>query len=1117
MTIQSHRARRRWPASHPAHPEHSRHSRTAALARILPVLALLTAGTASAQFSEPWPTSDLPPWEDPQVFEINRLPAHATMHPFPTNEAAASRNAAESPWQLSLDGSWKFRLAPRPADAPADFFAAGTNVSDWDNIEVPSNWEMQGFGIPIYTNSRYPFSPVDPPRVPQDDNPVGSYVRNFTVPAEWLNRQVTIHFGGVSSAFFVWINGRRVGYSEDSRLPAEFDVSPYLRAGSNTVAVQVLRWSDGSYLEDQDHWRLSGIHRDVYLSARPSVQIYDLAARTVLDDDYRDATLEIRPTIKNYSDESTDGWQIEAMLYDAAERPVLASPETIPVQRVVRQSYPIHGTVPFALMTLAVPNPAKWSAEQPNLYRLVLTLTDADGATVESIGTNIGFRKVEVKQGQLFVNGKAILLRGVNRHDHSDVGGKTVTREEMIRDIRVMQAFNINAVRTSHYPNNPEWYDLCDEYGMYVMDEANLETHQLGGWFSNQQEWGPAFLERGLRMAERDKNHPSVIIWSLGNESGTGPNHAAMAGWIHDLDPTRPIHYAGAAGQPYDFAYANFVSRMYPSLGGATELATQAGETRPFVMIEYAHSMGNSTGNLQEYWNLIKQFPRFIGGFIWDWKDQGLVKRTDAGETYWAYGGDYGPPDTPSDANFNINGVVWPDDTPKPALYEVKKVYQAVEFEADDLASGRLRLHNGYDFTNLSAYRLEWRIEGDGRTLDSGSVDDLSAEPGADALVELDYRLPRVRPGVEYFLNLSLEQTQAARLIEAGHEVASEQFALPVHEDAAPIETSALPALTLEQDDASLRVGGPRLEARFDMNAGTLASLTFAGTELIRRGPELNLWRAATDNDWGNNLPRRAAVWHGAQERTRVISGDITRLSDGAVRIAFDKRIDDETGAPAARYTTAYTVLGSGDILVTVSFTKADDALPELLRFGMNLELPRAFDQMSWYGRGPFENYWDRKTAANVGLYASSVADQLVPYIRPQENGNKTDVRWVALTSANGVGLLAVGEPLLSISAHHNVMQDFESPEAGFMPRQQAVNRHTIDVRPRELVSLDLDLRQMGVGGNNSWGAETIDQYRLLDASYRYSFRLRPFRGGQAEAATLARRPPAWPGDAGRG
>jgi beta-galactosidase len=1084
--------------------------------RLLPLLTLFLAGTASAQFSLPWPGSDLPPWEDPHVFEINRLPAHATVHPFPTSDAAAAGNGVESPWVQSLDGTWKFSLAPRPADAPADFFEDDADVSAWDDITVPSNWELQGFGVPIYTNSRYPFSPVNPPHVPADDNPVGSYRRSFTVPAEWMNRQVTLHFGGVSSAFFVWINGRRVGYSEDSRLPAEFDVSPYLRPGSNTVALQVLRWSDGSYLEDQDHWRLSGIHRDVYLIARPRVQIYDLFARTVLDDDNRDATVEIRPGIENYADAAIDDWQVEAELYDAEQRPVLASPETIEVRRIVRQSYPIHGTVPFALMTLDVPNPDKWSAEKPNLYRLVVTLKDSSGATVESIGTNIGFRKVDVRDGRLFVNGEPILLRGVNRHDHSDVGGKTVTREEMIRDIRVMQAFNINAVRTSHYPNNPEWYDLCDEYGIYVLDEANLETHQLGGWFSNQQEWAPAFLERGLRMVERDKNHPSVIIWSLGNESGTGPNHAAMAGWIRDLDPTRPIHYAGAAGEPHDFAYANFVSRMYPSLDGAVELATQPGETRPFVMIEYAHSMGNSTGNLQEYWDLVEKYPRFIGGYIWDWKDQGLLKHADDGETYWAYGGDYGPPGTPSDANFNINGVVWPDATPKPALYEVKKVYQAVAFTAEDLERGRVRLHNGYDFTNLDEYRLDWRVEADGRLLDAGSIDDLSAPPGADAVVNLDYKLPRPRPGVEYFLNLSLKQNQAARLIEAGHEVASEQFALPMHENAVPAAISTQPELALERDDDTVSVGGPDFDARFDMRAGTLASLEFEGTALIRRGPELNLWRAATDNDWGNNLPRRAAVWHNAQARTRVAGSDVDRLAGGAVRIRFEKRIDDENGEPAARYTVAYTVLGSGDILVDTSFTKASDSLPELLRFGMNLELPRAFDKMSWYGRGPFENYWDRKTAAEVGLYESSVADQLVPYVRPQENGNKTDVRWLSLTDANGVGLLAVGMPLLSVSAHHNVMQDFESPEAGFVPRQQAVNRHTIDVRPRDLVSLNLDLRQMGVGGNNSWGAQTIDKYRLLDSSYSYSLRLRPFRGEQDDAARLAREPPAWPGRSDR-
>jgi beta-galactosidase len=610
-------------------------------------------------------------------------------------------------------------------------------------------------------------------------------------------------------------------------------------------------------------------------------------------------------------------------------------------------------------------------------------------------------------------------------------------------------------------------------------------------------------------MVERDKNHPSIIIWSLGNESGTGPNHAAMAGWMRDLDPTRPIHYAGAAGgrgdNVYDFAYADFVSRMYPSLEGTLQLATQPGETRPFVLIEYAHSMGNSTGNLQEYWDLVHSQKRIMGGYIWDWKDQGIVKKTENGEWFWAYGGDYGPPGTPSDANFMINGIVWPDQTPKPALHEVKKVYRYVFTEPEDLAAGRIRLRNGYSFTDLSAFRLDWKVLADGVRVDSGSVANLSGAPGQTTSVQLGYRLPEPRPGVEYVLNLSLKYKQANRLLPAGHEAVSDQFALPVRREATPIDLASLPRLALQQTDAAATVTGRDFTARFDLHAGTLASLQFAGTDLIRRGLELNLWRAATDNDWGNQLPRRAAVWKNIEPRTKLTRAQVTPLSEQAVRVRFEKTVADSAGSQVASYATSYTVLGSGDIIVENTFDKASAQLPELLRFGMNLELPRAFDRIAWYGRGPFENYWDRNTAADVGRYAGSVAEQYVAYVRPQENGNKTDVRWATLTNAGGVGLLAVGMPHLSISAHHNTIEDFDHPQAGYVARDQAVNRHINDIKPRDLVSVNLDYRQMGVGGNNSWGMQTIDKYRLLEQSYRYSFRIRPFRGNLNAAAELAR------------
>ncbi len=1076
----------------------------ARLAAAFVAASFLVPGTLRAQFTA-GPHPGTPPWEDPAIVGLERLPAHATLDAFP-DVASAAPDGAESPWVRPLNGMWRFHWAPNPAAAPQGYWDDPSVTAAWAEIAVPANWEVQGFGIPIYTNVKYPFSPVDPPRVPTEDNPVGSYFRTFTVPDGWMDRQVTLHFGGVQSAFFVWVNGRKVGYSEDSRLPAEFDVTPYLQAGENTLAVQVLRWSDGSYLEDQDHWRLSGIHRDVALVARPRVQIYDLFARTSLDDDYRNGTLEIRPEIANYDDAAMDGWRVEAHLYDADGRMVLSEPSSLDVRRITRERYGQRAPPPFALITLQVPGVRPWSAETPYLYRLVLSLVDDTGATVEAVATHVGFREVEIRDGQLWVNGQAILIRGVNRHDHSQFGGKVVTRAEMIRDLEVMQAHNINAVRTSHYPNNPEWYELCDRYGMYVMDEANLETHALGGWFSNQPTWSTAFLQRAIRMVERDKNHPSVIIWSLGNEAGSGPNHEAMAQWIRAFDPTRPVHYEGAQGQPRDPLYVDFVSRMYPSLEATERLATQPGEDRPFVMIEYTHAMGNSNGNMPEYWEMVHRYPRLIGGFIWDWMDQGLVKKTEEGEQFWAYGGDWGPPDVPSDANFNLNGVVWPDATPKPAMHEVKKVYQNVTFEAEDLDSGRIRVANGFDFTDLSAYELHWSILADGVEVTSGTAPALTTAPDTEETVALGYELPIPAAGVEYFLDVRLRQREARRLTPAGHEVASAQFALPSGPAVAETPTASLPPLTAEDRDGAIVVTGQDFVARFDLQEGTLASLVFRGTELISRGPQLDLWRAATDNDWGNDLPRRAAVWHGAWDRTTLVDYGLDDQEDGSVRVRFGFRIDDGSGEEAATYTTTYRVLGSGDIFVDQDFRKARADLPELPRFGTNLEMPRHFDDVAWYGRGPFENYQDRNTAAYVGRYEASVADLYVPYVRPQENGYRTDVRWVAVTNDEGVGLLAVGEPLLSMSAHHNPMEDFESPEAGFVAREEAVNRHTTDVTSRELTSLNLDLAQMGVGGNNSWGMQTIDAYRLLENGYRYRIRLRPFRGDAQSANELAKK-----------
>ncbi len=1084
--------------------------------RLLPaaalILPLLLAGCSAASRTAESP-APLPPvafdaptpyWQDLAVFRVGKEPARAGFTPFATEaEARAHRNdGAASPFVQSLNGAWKFHWVPKPADRPRDFYRADYDVSAWKEIPVPSNWEREGYGVAIYTNIKYPWAPKNPnpPFIPEDNNPVGSYRRTFTVPEAWQGREVLLRFDAVSSAMYVWVNGVAVGYSEDSKTPAEFRITPLLRPGENTVAVQVYRWSDASYLEDQDFWRLSGIQRDVKLVAIPKVHIRDFFARTGLTGGYKDGALDLAVDVRSLGGRA-GRYTVAYALHDGARlvaeeaKPVAVGADTASV-RFERQ---IEGVRP-------------WSAESPALYDLVISLRDPSGAVVEAIGARVGFREVEIKNAQLHVNGMPVYLKGVNLHEHDQQTGHVVGEAVMRQDIALMQQHNINAVRTSHYPQPERWYELADEYGLYLVDEANIESHGIGydkdKTLADKPEWGPMHLDRTQNMVERDKNHPSVIIWSLGNESGDGRNMLADYRWIKARDrAARPVQYEG-----YTEGLTNVLERhtdiVVPMYARPWDLEkyAQSNPDRPLILCEYAHAMGNSSGNMKEYWDVIKKYPVLQGGFVWDWVDQGLLETTPDGRRYWAYGGDYGPPGTPSDGNFCANGLVGSDRSPHPALYEVARVYQHLTAEPEDLATGRLRVHNGYDFTDLDAFVLRWTITEDGKAIQSGVAEGLKGAPHTTAAVALPYAPPAMQPGREYFLNVQFARKAAQGMAPAGHVVARAQFALGQGEAAPVVALGGLPAVQVEEAGGTVRISGPDFAAGFDREAGGLASLVYQGRELLQQGLRPNFWRAATDNDWGNRLPWRAQVWRRAPERRRTDAPRVERLAAGAVRVTFASVLHDEKQAPVADYETAYTVLGSGDVLVDVRFEKRSEKLPEVPRIGMNLRLPRAFDRMTWLGRGPHENYQDRLQSADVGLYADTVANQYVPYIRPQENGNRTDVRWLALTSRDGIGLLAVGTPLLSVSAHHNVLEDFETPEAGFKERDEAKNRHVTDVLPRDLTSVNLDFRQMGVGGDNSWGAQTHDPYRLLAPAYRYSFRLRPFNTATEDAATLARR-----------
>jgi beta-galactosidase len=1047
-------------------------------------VALPQAGCRGSEGGRASPEND---WENPEVVGRNKEPGHSTLMPYPDIETALACRREASPYYQSLNGLWKFNCVHKPADRPKDFSQPDFDVSGWAEIPVPSNWELHGYDRAIYLNMRYPH-PTNPPYIAHDYNPVGSYRRSFTLPAAWGGRQVFLHFDGVTSAFYVWLNGRLVGYSQDSMTPAEFNVTPYLQRGDNTLAVEVYRWSDGSYLEDQDFFRLSGIYRNVYLFSTPPAHLRDLAVRATLDDPYQDGVLQIRPKLATYGDANLRGWTVQAQLYDSDKKAVLPQPLKIDAQALLNERYPQRDNVRFALLEANVPDVKKWSDETPNLYTLVLTLHDSWGKVTEAESCRVGFRKVEIKDGQFFVNGRSIKFFGVNRHEHDPDHGRAVPVSRMVEDIKLMKSHNVNAVRTSHYPDDPHWYDLCDEYGIYLIDEANLETHGVGGLLSNIPAWHAAFVERAIRMVERDKNHPSVVFWSLGNESGCGPNHAAMAAWIHDYDPTRPVHYEGAAGRPKDWPYVDVISRMYERIPGIIRLANND-DTRPIVLCEYAHAMGNSVGNLREYWDTIRAHPRLIGGFIWDWVDQGLRKQAADGSTFWAYGGDFG--DNPNDGNFCCNGLVLPDRKPNPSLREVKKVYQRIHVTPVDISAGTFSIENEYDFRRLDFVDGSWELACDDAVIQQGRLPKLTLGPKEEQQIEIPFRQPALKPGAEYWLKVTFALADDAAWAPRGHVVAWDQFQMPFDVPAvAAVALDSMPPVTLREQGKAYTITGRDFAATVGKTSGALESLQFEGVELVGSPLVPNFWRAPTDNDNGNGMPRRHGVWRNAGPNRSVKSVQAEQLQPQLVRITAEATLPAGDGSA---WRTTYDIYGSGDIVIEASIHPAGN-LPELPRIGMQMAIPAKYATMTYLGRGPYENYWDRNTGSAVGLYSGSVEDMIHVYTRPQENGNRTDVRWLTLTDDTGTGLLAIGMPLLSVSAWPFSMDDLEQA------------KHINELPRRDFITVNLDYKQMGVGGDDSWGARTHPEYMLpANQPYSYRFRLKPYTKDMGTPNTLAR------------
>jgi beta-galactosidase len=1025
-------------------------------------------------------------WENPELTSLNTVDPHATMISYPDEQSALSAVKGSSPDYLSLDGIWKFHFSKTPETRPYWFFKDDYDIRDWDNTEVPSNWQMKGYDPPIYSNITYPFK-KDPPRIPHEVNTIGSYKRSFRIPSGWKEKEIFLHFGAVSSFFYVWVNEQLVGFSKDSKTPAEFDITKYIRKGSNSLSVEVYRWSDGSYLEDQDFWRMSGIQRTVFLHARPKTYINDFFIRGGLTNNYSDGRLEGEVLIRSVN-ENKGTCLLEASLYDGSRR---ISDELYTVS--------LSGNTGNILFTKNFPGIKKWSAETPDLYTLVLSLKEKNGNLLECVSAKIGFRSVEIVKSQLLVNGVAVYLKGTNMHEHNDVTGHVIDEATVLKDIRVMKSFNINAMRSSHYPQQEFWYEMCDKYGLYLIDEADIESHGMGYdkdvTLADKPEWTAAHLDRMRRMVERDKNHPSVIIWSMGNEAGDGNNFLKGYKWIKSRDITRPVQYERAEKSTNTTErHTDIYCPMYAKIEEIEAYARKPESDRPLIMCEYAHAMGNSTGNLQDYWDVIEKYPKLQGGFIWDWVDQGLLKTSENGEKYWAYGGDFGEEGIRSDGNFNCNGLVWPDRTPHPGLYEVKKVYQYIGFYPVDLQKGLVRIRNKYDFTNLSAFNFDWEIISDGGVVQSGKLKIPSLDPKKETVVTLPLNKIDPAPGTEYFLNIKASRTDEWNSVPEDHVYATAQFKLPLEPKTIMSKADPLAILQTKTVDRKLNVSGTNMTLVFDLEKGTLESFVFNGKELIKKGPEPDFWRPLTDNDYGHNMDRQLGVWKKAGERAVVTKADIRQPEPGKVEISFTYNIMGLENNKIAGYSTVYTVLGTADVIIKNRFAKVSEKIPEIPRMGMQLQLPAEYSNLKWFGRGPHENYSDRWTSADVGLYESTVTDQYVPYIRPQENGYKTDTRWLTLTDDSGSGILVSGYPVVCFEALHNIHDDFESPGklSEYRKDAKSANTHTINVKPRDLVNLNIDLNQMGVGGDNSWGDETHPQYRLLANKYEYSFRIRP-------------------------
>ena len=1029
------------------------------------LLLILILSTASLY------SSDKKEWEDLTVFNINRMAPHAYFVPFENERLAWDNNANESEYYKLLNGVWKFHIASNPDSRPVDFYKSSFDVSGWSDINVPGNWERQGFDTAIYVNTTYPFWQIEgkrpnPPEIPNEYNPVGSYKRSFTIPENWDGREITIHFGAVKSAFYIWVNGEKVGYSEGSKTPAEFNITKYLKPGENTLALEVYRWSTGSYLECQDFWRISGIERDVYLLARPKVTIRDFFVVAGLENSYKDGVLSLDVEVENLSGAATGSYSVDATVYtlDKSAKIMEASATMKSIDKTGKFNF-----------NAKVENPDKWSAEQPNLYKLVIVLKDAKGDVVEALSQNIGFRSAEIKNGQFLVNGKPVLVKGVNRHEHDPDYGHYITRESMLKDIQLMKEFNINTVRTCHYPNDPEFYKLCDKYGLYIIDEANIESHGMGygaASLAKDKAWGPMHLDRTIRMVERDKNHACIVTWSLGNEAGNGVNFETNYKWIKERDQSRPVQYerAGLADN------TDIYCPMYAGVSGMVRYAKSNPE-RPLILCEYAHAMGNSCGGLQDYWYAIEEFPALQGGCIWDWVDQGLREVDEKGRMYYTFGGDYGH-NKPSSNSFCLNGLVNPDRVPNPQLYETKKVYQNISITAEDIAAGKFVVQNKYFFTNLNEYNLSWTVKSAEGTVAHGVVAGLDVEPQSKKSFTIDIpQLKQLKAGQEYVLKFSATKKKRKGLVKAGHEQAWEEFTLPIKPEAySTVANNG--KVSIENKGAVSVISGENFHLKIDANTGIITSYIIDGVELMKQGPRLNFSRPPTENDIRDGNGYRK--WKAADlENIQQYAGkpEVREQADGSLVIIYPLSL--KSSAVKFGAVIQYQIFADGTFNIS-SEVNIPKSVGAVAKVGLQAKMRRTFDELNWYGLGGVSTYPDRKSAGRFDFYSSTAYDLYDhTLVIPQDNCNQSDVHWASVTNMEGVGFMLRGSKAMDFSAY-----PYDDAEI-------SVARHLNELDEADFVTLNFDALVTGLG-TATCGPGISPQYVANTGVYRFDVTYRP-------------------------